>query len=93
MSAGKKLIQSLQEAVDGNFARITHNGQTWVRIEEVRDAEERVRRECGAEHDALRDGLKHALHLVNLIGESQWQREIREVINAALSPSRPKGEG
>ena len=32
MGAGRKIIEGLQEAVAGNFSRVTIEGQTWVRF-------------------------------------------------------------
>jgi len=31
--SGRKIIEGLQEAVAGNFSRVTIEGQTWVRLE------------------------------------------------------------
>ena len=31
MSSGQKIIEALQNAVDGNLARVTIDGQVWVR--------------------------------------------------------------
>lgn len=33
MSAGQKILAGLQDAVAGNFTRVTINGQTWVRAD------------------------------------------------------------
>jgi hypothetical protein len=42
-SAGKKILAALQEAVAGNLARVTVDGVTWFRKEELGLAEGRAK--------------------------------------------------
>jgi hypothetical protein len=35
MSTGQKIIDSLKEAAQGDFARVTVAGQTWVRLDRI----------------------------------------------------------
>ena len=41
--SGARIISALKEAVAGNFARITVDGQTWVRVDAFRAAEKALR--------------------------------------------------
>jgi hypothetical protein len=37
--SGAKIIEALKEAIDGNLARVTVEGQTWVRRDEIENYE------------------------------------------------------
>jgi hypothetical protein len=58
-TVGRKIIDALQEAVTGNFARVTVGGCTWVRKEKVDSLRSEVERLCaaikGAEIAIVRD--------------------------------------
>jgi hypothetical protein len=44
MSTGSRIIESLKEAVAGDFARVTIDGQVWVRATDLRADQQEIMR-------------------------------------------------
>jgi hypothetical protein len=79
---GQKITEALQAAVNGNLARVTVEGQTWVRVEEV---EQQKQRALVAEHH-LADAV--AAHSKFLIDYDRMREILRPFADAADAAER-----
>jgi hypothetical protein len=80
--SGQKIIEALKEAADGNLARVTVEGQTWVLVEEV---EQKKQRALLAEHH-LADAV--AAHSKFLIDYDHMREVLRPFADAADAAER-----
>jgi hypothetical protein len=44
MSTGAKIIEGLEEAIAGDFARVTIEGQTWARVKDIHADQQEIMR-------------------------------------------------
>lgn len=42
--SGAKIIKALQEAVDGDLARVTINGETWAKVKDIQADQQEIMR-------------------------------------------------
>ena len=73
MVGGQKIIEGLKQALAGDLARVTINGQTWVRVTDLNNDVQEIMRI----NNVLRDLVLAALKTCS---DDNWIKRAREAV-------------
>lgn len=86
MTAGTKIIEGLKQAIAGDFSRVTIEGQTWVRVGAVSEAE--VEAAAIAIHDSEYDATTYLWETETIATRQGYREMARAALEAALAVRR-----